>query len=372
METIRMPQNHAAVRLVDASDTLPRNSERWRPIRVPAQVIETEIERLSRIPAPHNGRRSSLIVHPESKEVPGISPGVQIAINVLLPGERTHGFRYNSSQVELCIHGRGTVHVENQSMVMEQYDVAMVPSMRHHWYSNDGATAWVRLSYSNAPLLQRLGVLYVEEGEGASFAPSEDPPASVAYTSDSAPDIAVSPEGARLRGYEFLTDIPVVENRALCWPWKSVSATLSSEPGDGKRTIMLLYNPSTERRNGTTHSFFATMSRVPAGSPPRRAGRGHRHSSVAINYHFQGSGSSQVDGETIAWEAGDLLLSAPGWSEHAHFVSPDGASVLTIQDHPLHIGMESLIWQERMDGPILTLGSQPGQKGYVGPRLVGA
>ena len=67
-----------------------------------------------------------------------------------------------------------------------------------------------------------------------------------------------------------------------------------------------------------------------------------------------------------------MLLSAPGWSEHAHFVSPDGASVLTIQDHPLHIGMESLIWQERMDGPILTLGSQPGQKGYVGPRLVGA
>ena len=70
--------------------------------------------------------------------------------------------------------------------------------------------------------------------------------------------------------------------------------------------------------------------------------------------------------------AGDLLLSAPSWSEHAHFIHPQGASVLTVQDHPLHIGMESLIWQERMDGPILTPGSEAGQTGYVGPRIAGA
>jgi gentisate 1,2-dioxygenase len=42
-----------------------------------------------------------------------------------------------------------------------------------------------------------------------------------------------------------------------------------------------------------------------------------------------------------------------------------------VQDHPLHIGMESLIWQEELDGPILTLGSQTGVKGYVGPRRRG-
>ena len=42
-----------------------------------------------------------------------------------------------------------------------------------------------------------------------------------------------------------------------------------------------------------------------------------------------------------------------------------------MQDHPLQIGMESLIWQERMDGPILTLGSDAGQVGYVGPRVAG-
>jgi hypothetical protein len=64
------------------------------------------------------------------------------------------------------------------------------------------------------------------------------------------------------------------------------------------------------------------------------------------------------------------MLSAPSWSEHAHFVdsSPIGNTTLTVQDHPLHIGMESLIWQEKLDEPILTLGSQAGVKGYVAPR----
>jgi hypothetical protein len=34
--------------------------------------------------------------------------------------------------------------------------------------------------------------------------------------------------------------------------------------------------------------------------------------------------------------------------------------------------MESLIWQEDLTQPILTLGSQAGVTGYVGPRVRGA
>ncbi|AWT57612.1 hypothetical protein [Mycolicibacterium smegmatis] len=80
---------------------------------------------------------------------------------------------------------------------------------------------------------------------------------------------------------------------------------------------------------------------------------------------------STVDGVDIVWEAGDLLLSAPGWLEHAHYEGPDRLAVYTVQDHPLHIGMESLVWQEKMDGPLLALGSEAGQTGYVGPREAG-
>ena len=145
---------------------------------------------------------------------------------------------------------------------------------------------------------------------------------------------------------------------------------LAKEPGDG-RTIMLLYHPVTERRAGTTPSYFGTWARIPAGTPPYSGTRGHRHISASINYHVQGWGRSVVDGATVEWKAGDLLLSAPTWSEHAHYMGSDGATVLTVQDHPMHIALGSLLWQERMNGPILALGQQEGQTGYTAPRHKG-
>ena len=106
--------------------------------------------------------------------------------------------------------------------------------------------------------------------------------------------------------------------------------------------------------------------------PPYAGDRGHRHTSASINYHTRGSGSSIVDGERIHWEEGDLLFSAPAWAEHAHYHGPDGWTVLTVQDHPMHIATGSLLWQEDMTGPIYSLGAGEGQKGYVSPREVGA
>ena len=54
-----------------------------------------------------------------------------------------------------------------------------------------------------------------------------------------------------------------------------------------------IYNPATGRTNGTTHSFFATMTIRPAGIVDRP----HRHTAAAINYFFQGSGLSVVGGK---------------------------------------------------------------------------
>ena len=76
----------------------------------------------------------------------------------------------------------------------------------------------------------------------------------------------------------------------------------------------------------------------------------HRHSSSAINYYLRGNGYSKVSGERLDWKAGDLILSAPGWAMHSHHSGTETTSALTVQDHPLQIAMESLIWQERMQG----------------------
>jgi gentisate 1,2-dioxygenase len=364
--------------MVDVSGTGYATPERWKPIVVPHSEILAEIERLASEAQPANGRRAALIVHPQStKPGLGFAPGIDVTINVLKPGEETVPVRRNSNQLEIVIGGTGTVYVGKQEFAVERNDIWNMPAMQTYRYKNTGKDLFARLSYSNAPLLEKLGAHYFEENP-APIVIDTDVAQAVqqkrTYARENAPDFAITPEGARMRGYEFLVDIEVLESKAILWPWKATYPHMKSSGNAEARQIVLLYNPATERRNGTTHSFFATLAGKGPNTDPPPIGRGHRHSSVAINYYFHSSGGkSIVDGVTYDWGAGDLMLSAPSWSEHAHYVnsSPIGNTTLTVQDHPLHIGMESLIWQEDLDGPILTLGSQAGGKGYVGPRRRG-
>jgi len=55
------------------------------------------------------------------------------------------------------------------------------------------------------------------------------------------------------------------------------------------------------------------------------------------------------------------MVSAPGWAVHNH-ASDDGDPVyeLTVQDQPLNIYMESLLWQEDLAEPGKILGAHQG------------
>ncbi|MCC2597211.1 AraC family ligand binding domain-containing protein [Pusillimonas sp. MFBS29] len=352
---------------VDVSGAAPREQNMWPSIVIPKEAIELEAARLQDIAKPDNGRRASMIVHPQAaKPGLGLAPGIDVTINVLNPGERTFNLRKNSNMVEICIAGSGVAVCDGKSTRVSRFDVWNTPSMSIHSYYNDSNTPWVRLSYSNAPLLEKLEVHYVEEFEGD--VPPADAgtslPATPGQSGPRARDLAlreqITEEGAWLLGYEWLIDIDVIESKSLHWPWSKVSSYLPSvediAKGYNGRRLFVLYNPATERRIGTTHSFFATIS----SSPPDTHHVPHRHSSAAMNYYLRGRGYSKVNGERLEWKEGDLILSAPGWAMHSHHSGDQVTSALTIQDHPLQIAMESLIWQERIKEPILTLGRQVG------------
>lgn len=377
-ETITLP-SATAFRMMDVSAATSQEPVYWEPIVVPRAAIDAEIERLAALPSVQGGHRRSLIVHPRAT-APGLgfAPGIDVTINVLKPGERSTPMRRNSNLVEMCIGGTGRVSAGGRSFDVVKWDTWNLPAMQVHDFANEGEELFVRLSYSNAPLLEKMECHFVEEapqqaGAAAAALPADatDVKKGTAYARESAPNVPIGDAGARLCGYEYLVDIQVVENKALHWPWAEVEPYVPLRPGTNQRPIMLMYNPATERRNGTTHSFFATIAAVPPNAAPRSPGRGHRHSSVAINYWFQGEGESIVNGRTVKWSEGDLMLSGPAWSEHAHYPGPKGMAVLTIQDHPLQIGMELLIWQEVMEGPILALGSEAGVTGFTGPRQRG-
>ena len=85
---------------------------------------------------------------------------------------------------------------------------------------------------------------------------------------------------------------------------------------------------------------------------------------VATADRLPGKGESIV-GHRVALspggKAGDLMLSAPGWAVHNHAsYDDDYVYELTVQDQPLNIMMESLLWQEDLKKDAHVLGAEPG------------
>src|SRR5713226_2214312 len=358
----KLNPSESQAKFIDRTGAAAPKLDLWPSVIIPKAAIEAEIERLANLPAPQNGRRSALIVHPHAKPPGlGLAPGIQVSINVLKPGERTKPIRHNSTQVNFCIHGRGHSVINGKRIAFERQDVWNTPSMAVYSHVNDSNELQVRLTYSNAALLEKMNIHIVDE----------DPPIVDAIAPTNAEDMhgssmnpfgtfKITEDGAYLMPYEKLINPDVVPSLPLHWPWKLVKEHLDKLQALGKsyvgRRLYLLFNPATGRTNGTTHNFFATM----CVRPPGIVDRPHRHTAAAINYYFSGKGYSVVEGERFEWQAGDLMLSAPGWGIHNHASYDEPVYELTIQDSPLNIAMESLLWQENLKQPLAALGSQEG------------
>ncbi len=337
--------------------------ERWPALIVTREQIEAEIERLASVARPADGQRRSLVVHPRATRPGlGLAPGIRVALEVLLPGEETEPVRHNSTQIGFAILGGGSVAIGERELSFARHDVWNHPAWATYRYRNDTHALSARLTYSNAALLEQIGIHLVEERPPAAPPRAEEPTASAPDPKRTSPfgTFALGSDGAQLMPYETLINPPLVESRALHWPWAEVEKHLLELESLGRdyvgRRLYLLHNPITGRTNGTTPSFFATMTIRPAGVVDRP----HRHSSAAINYYFQGRGRSTVEGRILEWKAGDLMLSAPGWAVHNHASHDERVYELTVQDQPFGIATESLLWQEDLKQPPALLGTQAG------------
>ena len=361
MDEYRIAFGDASASFMDISGAAPQPNQPWAPVKITAAEISAEIARLSALPRPANGRRSSLIVHPAARQgTPGLAPGIQVSLNVLNPGESTAPFRHNATEVNFCIRGSGVAHVAGREIEFGQYDVWNTPSFATTERVNTGDDVQVCLTYTNAAILQFMQVYIAEENPSPAGPVEELEDADNPRRRSPYGTFPISDDGAQLMPYERLINPPLVESRALFWPWERVRAELAKLEDLGAdyvgRRLYLLYNEMTGRTNGTTPSFFATITI----RPPNIVDRPHRHVSAAINYYFKGSGRSSVAGNVYEWEAGDLMLSAPGWAVHNHASYDEAVYELTIQDQPLNIIMESLLWQENLKSPPALLGAQVG------------
>jgi gentisate 1,2-dioxygenase len=341
----------------------PARNEVWEPVVISGKRIADEAERLLSLDVADPIERSVRIVHPTAcAKGLGLAPGIEVRLSALKPGEKTKPFRHNATEVGFCIGGGGKVTMAGREYGIGQYDVWNTPAWTSAVYENTGTAPQIRLTYSNAALLRLLNVHMIEDKKITGVTPETgDAKGHGAPGTAQIRHLFQLPDDNWLMSYERLINPPAVESQPHRWDWQTVKAELDKLTALGDtyrgRRLYLLYNPLTGRTNGTTPSFFATMT----VRPPNIIDRPHRHVSAAINYYFSGAGYSRVAGKHYEWAAGDLMLSAPGWAIHNH-ASHDKGPVyeLTVQDQPFHIFQESLLWQESLAAPPSLLGAQVG------------
>ena len=332
------------VHILDMTDRQAVDYRPLAPVLVRRATIEAEIERLQS--SAMTDRRRSMIVHPGLTEGFGFMPACTVSLNVLLPGERTKPHRHNSSIVNFALRGGGRSIIAGTEITFTERDTWSTPPWAIHQHINDTDELQVRLSYSNSALLDRLQVHIVDDSDGLDpHEPLGDPD----LVETAARGEVIGADGASLLTYEHLISPDPPYQKALHWPWPRLEERLYDlKQTKGKeykgRRLFLMYDPTTGRAQGTTATFFATMAIL----PPGHVDVPHRHSSAAINYYFSGTGWSVVGGQRYEWEAGDLMLSAPGWMPHGHAADNTDVLALTIQDSPLQISLGSLLWMENI------------------------
>jgi len=221
--------------------------ELWEPVIVSKEQIDAEVARLAALPRPDNGRRQSLVVHPSWEKLgvgPGLNPGIRVTLEVLNPGEQSAPIRHNSTQLNFCIRGAGHSIVNGKRIDFGLHDVYNFPSMATYWHANESDDTHVRLTYSNAPLLEKMNVHIVDEeppplieavGEAEAKAAKA---AAVAETDkrDVNPygTFQLTDDGAWLMPYETLINPASVESKALHWPWQQVKQELDRLQDLGK------------------------------------------------------------------------------------------------------------------------------------------
>ena len=237
---------------------------------------------------------------------------------LIQPGEVAPAHRHTMSAFRFVLQGQGAfTNVDGEKMIMQPGDLIRTPQWTWHEHENQGSEAMIWADGLDVPLIETLQVVSVERRHQERLRVKEGTihpslygmmrPAGTAATHLTAP---------------------------LLYRWTDTYATLQQlaekvpDPYDG---VALDYiDPLT---GGPT--FPTLLCRIQMFRPGEQT-QSHRHRSTSIYHVFRGSGTTQIDGETLEWQQGDSFV-VPLWSWHSHAnaSSKDEAILFSLHDEPI-------------------------------------
>jgi gentisate 1,2-dioxygenase len=232
---------------------------------------------------------------------------------VILPGEKAPSHRHSINALRFVVEGSGAVTiVDDKPCPMAERDMVLTPAWCWHEHTNPGAQRVIWLDVLDGPLVRQLDVVKFERERKAAPPPLPSDDAFAAgglVPADMPPNLRHSP--------------------VFRYPWNAVRQTLAATAAtqDGSRRLRYA-NVST---GGPVLNLIDCFLMALAAGRPTRA---YRTTSNAVCLVAEGSGTSRIGDERIAWRRNDLFTLPHGhWISHE--AAADGAILFVATDREI-------------------------------------
>jgi gentisate 1,2-dioxygenase len=275
-------------------------------------------------------RRSLMFSNPGLYPQPFLTPALNGACSLYLPGEVAPVHRHTPSASRFGLQGiGGFTTVDGEKCAMTRGDLILTPRGAWHDLGNDGDEPIFFLDIVNDPLVLALGGTFydVDYTELNSAAPTAPPLRRKAQT-------VREPLGHSAKLYGTGGLVPRFEahyqprrrdNPMFVYRWERTLETLNHlrlYDGSLYDGIILEYvNPTTGEAAMPTMSFFAQLLR------PGERTLSHRHTSGTVYCVIEGTGFTQVKDIRLEWTRNDVFV-VPGWMWHEHANDSDDEDAL--------------------------------------------
>jgi len=298
-------------------------------------------------------RRTLALSNPGLGGRPFTATTLLASMSIYYPKDVAGVHRHMANASRFLLEGTGGyTTVGGEKCALERGDLVITPNGEWHDHGNDGTGPIVWVNVLDVPLVEWLNATMTEWDYH-----ERDP-----RTNSGKPVRRKSQSHIRPSGYSeslFGTGGIVprfgpelrgrgVHSAKYLYRWdkaREMLHRLRNEAGSPYDGIIVEYtNPVNGGSVVPTLSFQAQLLR------PNEATRTHRHTSSTVYCAIEGSGATEVDGQTLAWERNDIFV-VPGWKWHRH-VNQGGAAdacLYSVTDAPVHHKLHMYREQEKAD-----------------------
>lgn len=295
---------------------------RWRDIH-PYLLRIAEIA-----PLEFTDRQQFLLVNPALGGKLQVTNTIRVAVSIYKPGDEavSHMHSPNASRTILSAEG-GYSTVEGEKCMARRGDLIFTPNGTWHGHGNDSAEPVIWMDVLDWPLLETLDCIWIEEEDPARAANAQAPSADYSQRlfgrGGMVPTFAKQPRGSG-EGNSPLFHYQGTDIRAML-------DGLAGEDGDPHEGVSIDFtNPVDGAPVFTTLGYGAQLLRPGETTLPKR------ETASTLYCVLAGNGTTEVGGQTLAWEENDIFV-IPNhlWRQHNN-TDPDNPAVLyTVSDAPL-------------------------------------